>query len=70
MNREEAHKIVRETLQNKFDKKRFIYFVKNLLLINLLLLLSQMTISLTQLNKPKLTTTKNKLTRWFISFMA
>lgn len=30
MNRDEAHKIIRETFQNSFDKGRFRYFVKNL----------------------------------------
>lgn len=31
MNRDEAQKIVRETLQNPFDKGKFRYFIKNLL---------------------------------------
>ena len=31
MNRDEAHRIVRETFRNSFDKGRFRYFIKNLL---------------------------------------
>ncbi len=31
MNKDEAHRIVRETFQNSFDKGRFRYFVKNML---------------------------------------